>query len=625
MVQSSTAVTVTPRARRRGRLLPCVLLAMAGAVAAGVNPIANATASAVPSMADDWVSRSNAHAGILAATYARFDPEQAGRFGVEGLDNRVVDLGLARSERRQAAFSATARELEARQAREKDPRVRQDLAILIAAADLEARAEETERRILLPVYPVPEMIYSGVEALLSPKVAPERRPAAAVRLRRYAGLEEGYTPLTVLAETRVREQLAFPGLVFPYRAEVEQSLRDADLYLDGVAGLLKTWQVKDGNKALRELRLQVAAWSDFVRAEVLPRSRDDYRLPAGLYALRLEQVGVDLPPAELVARARTAFVEIRYQLEALAPRVARQQSLRATDYREVIRGLRARQIGGEQSLALYRERLAAIEELIREQRIVTLPGRDAIIRLASPAESARVPVPQMQPPPLINNRGEQGEFVLPLALPARPGEPTGMPLTDFSFDAATWTLTAHEARPGHELQFARMVETGTSIARALFAMNSVNAEGWALYAEAEMVPYLPLDGQLIALQYRLLRAARAFLDPGLQQGEISLDEARRILTDEVVLSDAMAEQELQRYTWRAPAQAPSYFYGYQRLQELRAGTEIALGAGFDRQRFNDFVLAQGLLPPSALAAAVADGFIPAERRRKQQADDSAIQ
>lgn len=47
----------------------------------------------------------------------------------------------------------------------------------------------------------------------------------------------------------------------------------------------------------------------------------------------------------------------------------------------------------------------------------------------------------------------------------------------------------------------------------LFAFNSVNVEGWGLYAEAEMKPFEPLDGQLIALQHRLLRAARAFLDP----------------------------------------------------------------------------------------------------------------
>jgi len=89
---------------------------------------------------------------------------------------------------------------------------------------------------------------------------------------------------------------------------------------------------------------------------------------------------------------------------------------------------------------------------------------------------------------------------------------------DFNYDAARWTLSAHEGRPGHELQFTAMVERGVSLARTMFAFNSVNVEGWALYAEAEMVPYEPLDGQLIALQFRLMRAARAmrpFADHGV--------------------------------------------------------------------------------------------------------------
>ena len=34
---------------------------------------------------------------------------------------------------------------------------------------------------------------------------------------------------------------------------------------------------------------------------------------------------------------------------------------------------------------------------------------------------------------------------------------------DFNFQAAAWTLSAHEGRPGHELQFTAMVERGVSL------------------------------------------------------------------------------------------------------------------------------------------------------------------
>nr|WP_255505502.1 DUF885 family protein [Alkalisalibacterium limincola] len=230
------------------------------------------------------------------------------------------------------------------------------------------------------------------------------------------------------------------------------------------------------------------------------------------------------------------------------------------------------------------------------------------MRLGTAAESAASPAPHFRPAPLIGNTGEQGQFVLPLGNPSADAGP-GDSYDDFTFRAAAWTLSAHEARPGHELQFTSMIERGVSLARSLFARNSVNVEGWALYAEAEMVPYEPPAGQLIALQFRLMRAARAILDPMLNLGLIERDAAERILLEEVVLSPAMARQELDRYQFRAPGQAGSYFYGYQRILELRTEAEFALGDDFDRRAYNNFLLDQGMLPPELLAEAVRTQFI----------------
>lgn len=563
-----------------------------------------------------WTVRSNQNAEALLAVSARFTPEAAGELGMPGLDNRILDLGPALNERERAAFRASADEMDTQLLTEKDPRVRQDLEILREAAVLKVARLEADQRYLLPNLDVSAQIYAGVRALLGRKIPPTRRPSAVLRLQRYAGLAEGYTPLTVLAEAQMRAQLDTPGLLFPLRQAVEQQLVNSDLYLDEVGTLLLQYQLPDGNKPLQALRVQISAWKEFLRRDILPRAREDFRLPEELYALRLREAGVDISPGELSARALTGFVEIRNQMLALAPLVADHLQLEARDYLGVIRELRSKQLADGATLPLYQERLTAVTDIIRREKLVSLPAQEVLIRRATPAESASLPTPFLQPPPLINNQGEQGEFVLPLASSSLDGSAPQLP--DFNFDAATWTLLAHEARPGHGLQFSSMVDNGVSLARALFAMNSVNMEGWALYAEAEITPYLPLDGQLIALQLRLLRAARAFLDPGLQRGGISLDEARWILVEQVGLSAANAEQELQRYTFRMPGQATSYFYGYQRLLALRASTEIALGRDFNRQRFHDFLLGEGLLPPAQLSRAVEREFIPAERAREKE-------
>ncbi len=158
-----------------------------------------------------------------------------------------------------------------------------------------------------------------------------------------------------------------------------------------------------------------------------------------------------------------------------------------------------------------------------------------------------------------------------------------------------------------------MVEHGVSLARALYAFNSTNAEGWGLYAEYIMQPYEPVEGQLLTLQLRLLRAARAFLDPELQSGAVTQAQAYSVLEKDVMLSHAFAKEEVERFTFRSPGQANSYFYGYTRLLSLRQETEKALGKKFDQRKFHDFILGQGLLPPDLMRSAVLEEFIPSQR------------
>jgi uncharacterized protein (DUF885 family) len=566
-----------------------------------------------------WVAESDRNAQILLDTLAGFVPEQASLFGAESHDTEVLDIKPRLHERAQAANHKVLADLEARLAGEKEPHVRQDLEILVQAAKQQVEDEELENRYLLPYQDVPEVVYLGIQALLDDQASPARRARAIVRLKRYVGDEAGFQPITVLAQDSLKEALPNAALLGPGKEELEKNLGDDPRYVAGIGALFKKRGITGYEEPLAKLRTQVEAYHAFLKANLVPRVRKDFRLPPELYAFRLKQVGVDIPPAELADRAHITFAEIQNEMRALAPLVAKEKGLQAADYRDVIRALKRDQLVGEAILPHYKQRLRDIEEVIRREHVVTLPAREAVIRLSSDAEAAATPAPHLAIPHLVHNTGQVGEFVLPLQVAVtKPDGTTEMKsFDDFTFAAASWTLTVHEARPGHELQFDSIVEKGVSLARALFAFNSVNVEGWALYCEAEMKPYMPLDAQLISLQHRLMRAARAFLDPELQAGTIDPEGVVHLLMKEVVLSEPMARQEMERYMFTAPGQATSYFYGYTRWMSLRARTEIALGSRFNRQRYHDFILSQGLLPPDVLGRAIAEQFVPGEKATKE--------
>ena len=79
--------------------------------------------------------------------------------------------------------------------------------------------------------------------------------------------------------------------------------------------------------------------------------------------------------------------------------------------------------------------------------------------------------------------------------------------------------------------------------------------------------------------------------------------------EDVVEGESNAQNEIERYTYRIPGQATAYYYGYEKLQALRAKTELKLKDKFKDQEFHDFLLAQGLLPPEILAQSVVKYFI----------------
>jgi uncharacterized protein (DUF885 family) len=560
-----------------------------------------------------WVDASNQYTHMLLAVEFKHGPEFASREGLSEYDTKISQPSWADVDERRRETAAVLEKLKVAASQAEQEQLEQDLQIMIRRVDLEFKQEDFARAHEVPFLNASALVFQGVQFLLDEQTPADRRPAAVERLRKYAGLEAGYKAITEILKQRAQEQMGKPGVIYPWRKEIETELGRDSNYVEGIASLLQKYKLQGWQEAYDKLKTQLAHYDSWVKSEILPKARTDFRLPPQEYALALQTFGIDIPPDQLTAMAHKAFDEIQAEMKPIAAQIAQQRHLPSNDYRDVMRALKKQQIVGDAILPLYKDRLAQIENIIRAHELVSLPDRPARIRLATAAETVQQPAPHMVPPPFLHNTGEKGEFVLPLNIPAAPGRAAPEKYDDFTFDAAAWTLTAHEARPGHELQFDSMVEHGVSLARVLYAFNSTNVEGWGLYSEAIIKPYMPLEGQLVSLDYRLLRAARAFLDPELQSGKIQPADAYRVLEQDVVQSHAFAQEEVERFTYRMPGQANSYFYGFTRLLDLRKETEAALGARFNQKAFHDFILAQGLLPPDLMRQAVMEKFVPTQK------------
>src|SRR5579871_632767 len=561
----------------------------------------------------EWITTSNHYADMLTAIEMKHAPEVGSDQGLAEYDQKISQPTLADEDQERHETEEALGKLKAALAQKQPPEVEQDLQIMIRKTELGFRTEDYRRAHSVPFLNASQYVFHGLRILLDEQTPSERRPAAVTRIREYAGLCGGYRAITEIMRERVAEQMAKPGAVYPAKNQIETEMARNSNYIDGIRDLLQKYKLTGWEEPYETLKKQLTEYDAWTRENILPKARTDFRLPAAEYALNLENFGIDIPPAGLAAQAHHAFTQIQDQMKSVAAKVAQQRKLPSADYRDVIRELKKQQLVGDAILPFFENRLKQIEQIIVEHQLVSLPDRPAKIRIASAAETAQQPAPHMQPPPFLHNTGQRGEFVLPLNIPPGPGQSVPDQYDDFAYDAAAWTLTAHEARPGHELQFDSMLEHGMSLARVRYAFNSTNVEGWGLYSEYIMLPYMPLEGQLISLQLQLLRAARAFLDPELQLGKIQSADAYRILEGDVVLSHAFAEEEVERFTYRMPGQAGSYFYGYTKLLAIRAEAEKALKGKLELKAFHDFILAQGLLPPDLIRDAVLQHFVPEQQ------------
>lgn len=160
------------------------------------------------------------------------------------------------------------------------------------------------------------------------------------------------------------------------------------------------------------------------------------------------------------------------------------------------------------------------------------------------------------------------------------------------------SLAAHEAVPGHHLQYSLAEEIEDVPEWRRWDVYPAFSEGWGLYAETiggELGLYQDPYSKYGQLTNEIWRAIRLVVDTGLHAMGWTREETIRYCRANAAKTDREIENEVDRYITN-PGGVSCYKIGELKIRELRTYAEKELGEKFDIRAFHDEVLSGGQLP-----------------------------
>jgi len=532
--------------------------------------------------------------------YFHFHPSEGTAAGFHQYDNMLEDLS---QQGRDAELSFL---LEAKQANSYfhterlNPEQRTDWKLL--ANDINARLLELQEIRMWQKNPD---IYSGsatasIFGLMSRKFAPP-----ADRLKSVIAREQKIPAKLAAARVNLKnppriyteiaiEQL--PGIISFFQKDVPKAFAEVrDLQL------MTEFNASNG-KVISELQ----RYQDFLKNDLLPVSKGDFRIGPELYSrkLRYEDM-VEIPLDRLLQIGYDDLHKNQAELKRVAALIDPSKTPE-----QVLATLEQDHPRPDQLLQSFRAIFDSLTGFIQQKHIITIPSDIRPIVEETPPFARALTFASMDTPGPYETKATEAFFNVTLPEASWPAEKAKSWME--GFNRGTILSTAiHEAYPGHYEQYLWEPQYPSKV-RKLTGCGT-NIEGWAHYTEQMMLDegYGNGDSKLRIgqLQDALLRDARYIVGIEMHTGKMTLPQATEFFVKQGHQTSAVAEREAQRGT-----SDPTYLVytlGKLEILKLRADYKQKVGASFSLQKFHDEFMKQGAPPIPVVRRAMLGSDSPA--------------
>jgi len=323
-------------------------------------------------------------------------------------------------------------------------------------------------------------------------------------------------------------------------------------------------------------------FASFLRDEIEPLAQGDFAIgEADFNRLLKSHHALDVSAQEILTVGESLYETTEQELKQFTQAIRGNENVQAW-----LDDIHSQHPDAVSLLDEYRQRMLQAQKCVLKQDIVTVPDKQSLRVQETPAFLRDVIPFAAYEPPMPQDEEQLGLYYVTTV------DEEAL-LQEHNYFSIALT-SAHEAFPGHHLQFVIANQNfGHNIPRLLNA-SATMYEGWALYCEDLCLEQGMLnkdEHRFIMLRDRLWRILRIIIDVKLQTGQLSLSEASDLMVEKLGFDKQQADAEVSWYS-SSPTIPLCYAIGRECILQLRKQC-VSPDNKEELKKFHDQLLSQG--------------------------------